>query len=71
MTYIPDEFRAQEEPVTLRELPGLDPNPTPDCNKCRSWDEKRKQARAHGDYAAAAVASEEMWRHQLRARCRG
>jgi hypothetical protein len=52
--------RAQEEPVTLGELAGLNPDPTPGCNKCLSWAEKRKQARARRDYAAAAVASEEM-----------
>ena len=69
--YVPDEFRAQEEPVTLRELAGLNPSPNAGCNKCGSWAEKRQQARARNDYAAAAVASEEMWRHQLRARCYG
>jgi hypothetical protein len=67
--YYGDQMRAQEDPVTLGELVGLNPKPRPGCAKCQSWNNKRRQARAHDDYAAAAAASETMWKHQLRGRC--
>lgn len=67
--YFRDHFRAQERPVSLCELVGLNPKPVHGYAGCKSWDETRDQARARCDYAAAAVASEETWRHQLSVGC--
>ncbi|GFE13489.1 hypothetical protein Sgleb_15360 [Streptomyces glebosus] len=60
---MPERQRDLTPAVHLPDPLGYPPDPDPDCLDCRSWVRVRDDARARNDYAASAVAAEELRLH--------